>query len=318
VGLDPKVSLDIWPILTRQSASGAATQIDRSQRRPVAKADERVVAPPLRADGNVPIRPAVTPPDQTKAAAELDLIKNVKAAGTREPPTGLGRVHQRLTTLCPGSICGFVERPATEIERCLKNPKDSTCRALQPLCDPRSDSGPASCGTLPADFSESGVLAIWAEGVEVKEAVNVRILPQDDGQWQPLKIGIKLQAGDLVFLPLTGSLRLQLDNVAFGDVRIDEAEISGVRGHMLAISGPSTANLLAKPPKRGALSFDQLNKGVQAGAFEPRAMTREDWDRANGYAVLPQHRPTPTLKEIMEINANFDALHRGLERERAR
>lgn len=297
--LDPKFSWRTWSILSRQVASDGSTHLDLSGPRPIDRGPRK-------------------PDDPPKSGNDLDLTKSVMVGGTGEPPKGLARIHQRMTTLCPGGMCGFFERSPSDIERCLKSPKDNICQALQPSCDPRSISGPNSCGKLPADFSESGVLAIWAEGAEVKDAAGVRILRQDEGQWQSLQVGTKLQAGDLVFLPLRGSLRLQVDNVAFGGTRMEEAEISGIKGHVLAIIGPSAEKLLARSPKRGALSADQLTRGVQAGAFDSRAMTREDWDRSNGYAVRPQERRTPTLKEIMEINANFDALHRGMPTRRPR
>ncbi len=349
-GVDSRLLLQQRLALTRQSATGGA-QIDLSRARTAATGEERLIlqpgteAVPLRPGSpvgpigplpglqGIPVRPPIAvPPISTPLQplqplqpvtpiapvapelklAEFDLIKNVKAMGLAEPPKGLSRVHQRVTTLCPGGICGFVARAASDIERCVRNPRENTCRGLQPLCDPRVQSGPASCGGLPADFSESGVLAAWAEGAEVKQSANTRILRQDDGQWRSLVQGTKLQAGDLIFLPPTGSLRLQIDNVVFGDTRIDDAGTS--RGHLVAIVGPSSEKLLALAPKRGALSIDQMTAGVQAGRFESQALAREHLGRAIGYAVKPQHKRTPTTREIMEINADFDNLHRGLPR----
>ena len=321
--IDKKLVTREWPWLTRQSVVGIGSNIDldrTAQPAPRAQPAPKLVPKgELAPKGGVVVgQPKGPPAGQPKAAAALDLIKAVRTAGSSDPAKGLDRVHQRLATLCPGTICGFVERPASEIERCLKSPKDDSCRAMHPLCDPRSQEGPLTCGALPADFSEAGVLAMWAEGAEVTEASGASILQADEGRWQPLRVGTKLNAGDLIFLPLRGSLRIEIDDVAFGDARMEEAEVSGVRGHMIAVSGPSSEKLLARPAKRGALSASDIARGVQSGAFNSRVMTRQDWEHARGYAILPQHQPTPTLKEINEINSNYDALHHGVPKDARR
>ena len=252
------------------------------------------------------------PPVKT---VQLDLIENASIGGTSEAK-GLDHLHQRLATLCPGGLCGFFERAAPDIDRCVRSPRETACQSLQPLCDPRSQTGPTSCGRLPADFTESGVLALWAEGAEVKAASGAQLLRPDTARWQPLQTGQKLLAGDLVYLPLTGSIRLQADDVVFGDQRIDEAEVSGVRGHMLAITGASAEKLLTRAPKRGALTPAQMRAGVEAGAYDSRALIRENLDRAVRYSVRPQRVRTPSVKEIVEINSDFEALHRGMPSEK--
>jgi hypothetical protein len=285
----PIGSLQKWSILSRRTGteSGAPVALSSTRAKP---------------------RPQVPATDRS----DFDLIKYVTVAGTREAAKGLDRVHQRLATLCPGGMCGFFERAASEIDHCLKSPKESACLALQARCDPRSQNGPISCGRLPADLSDSGVLALWADGAKVESVAGVQILRQGAEQWQPLQAGAKLQVGDLVYLPLKGSVQLRADDVSFGDRQMDASEVSGVRGHLLAITGASAEKLLSQPPKRGAMSPEQLRAGVQAGAFNSRAMTRENLDRALGYAVRPQHMRTPTLKEIMELNRDFKTLHQGM------
>jgi hypothetical protein len=277
--LDPIPPWKIWPIVSRQWVADPYVQIP--SRKP-----------------------------------ELDLIKSVRVMGTADRLKGANRLHQRVATLCPGGMCGFVERASSEVARCVENPKGNACRAMHPPCDPRNDRGFNACGKLPADVGDSGVLVMWAEGAEVQEAGNVRVLGQDGWRWEPLRVGSKLQAGDLIHLPLRASLRLRMEGVSLGDTRMEEADVEGVKGHLLAVTGPSAEKLLARQPRRGALSADQLLKGVQAGAFDTRAMTRQDLRRAIRYGVPPEHRPTPTVKEIMERNADFEALHQGFERER--
>jgi hypothetical protein len=293
--IDPKVALQTWSILSRRPGTEVAAPLDLSGKSAAA---------------------TQTPSKQPQIkTVQLDLIKNASIGGTSEAK-GLDRLHQRLATLCPGGLCGFFERTAADIDRCVKSPKETACQSLQPLCDPRSQTGPNSCGRLPADFTESGVLALWAEGADVKAVSGAQLLRPDAARWQPLQTGQKLQVGDLVYLPLTGSIRLQDDDVVFGDQRIDEAEISGVRGHMLAITGASAENLLNRTPKRGALTPAQVRVGVEAGAYDSRALIRENLDRAVRYSVRPQRVRTPTVKEIVDTNSNFELLHRGMPNEK--
>lgn len=287
--IDPKIKLQTWSILARRAGTESIAPVALSTAR-----SESTQTP-------------------TKAGPGLDLIK--QAAPERTGAKGLDRIQQRLATLCPGGLCGFFERAASEVDRCLKSPKETACQALQAVCDPRSQNGADSCGKLPADFSESGVLALWAEGSEVKSVAGAQILRPDTARWQPLQAGAKLQSGDLVYLPLQGAIRLEAEDLAFGDERMEEAEVSGVRGHLLAITGASAEKAMTRAPKRGSLSPEQLRIGVQAGSYNSRAMTRENLDRALGYAVRPQHVRTPTPKEIDEVNGNFDALHRGVPAE---
>jgi hypothetical protein len=256
--------------------------------------------------------PAVRLPAPSPAAAtrepEFDLIARVRP---RERLKGLNRVAQRFATLCPGGLCGFLARPAPNIARCLENPANNVCRVLFPPCDPRSEGGAGSCGSAPADFGASGVLAAWAEGAEVKSAANARLLRSGEQVWQLVRAGIKLQAGDLIDLPFTASLRLTAGNVTFGDQAMEEARVSGLRGHLLAVTGPSAEKLLAVPMRRGALSPADLIKGEQAGAYRSRVMTQADLRRAAPLSTVHVQAPAPSRKEMMERNAQFDELHRG-------
>lgn len=264
----------------------------------------------------VPIDLAGVRPKPPRGVPDFDLIKNLRIDWPKGAGKGLDRVQQRLTTLCPGGLCGFFERAASDVERCLKSPKEATCETMQPLCDPRSTAGPDSCGRLPADLRDSGVLALWAEGVEVMGASGVQILRPDSGRWMPLEGKAKLNIGDLVYLPLQGSLRLRAGDVIFGDEPTEESEMSGVRGHLLAVTGPSAEKMLGLSLQKGAMSPDRLRVGIEKGEFDPGALAKENLKRALDHAVLPQYVRTPSLKEIIEINSDFDALHRGMKVEK--
>jgi hypothetical protein len=293
-----------WSVLTRHSTeaqaqlrlSGPAQPI-KSAQPPQRRKDAATASPPVPASG-----------------PQFDLMQSVRVS-SREPLRGLGRLHQRLATLCPGGVCGFVQRPASSIARCVENPQNNSCLALFPPCDPRSQHGSNSCGALPADFADSGVLAIWAEGAEVKETANARLLRAGDARWQPLRAGVKLAAGDMIDLSLASSLRLQIDDVAFGDTSINEAQVSGLAGHLLAITGPSAEKLLERAPARGDLSPAAMIRGVQSGAFEPRAMTAKDWKRAVASIASSRSGPPLTPVQIREMNSNHNALHRGIPKE---
>jgi hypothetical protein len=254
------------------------------------------------------------PPEQLRAGEPaFDLMKNVRIR-SRAPLKGLDRVRQRLMTLCPGGFCGFVTRPASAIAQCLDDPRNNSCPVLFPPCDPRVQDGPTSCGRLPVDFGDSGVLALWAEGADVQDATGVRVLRNGEVQWQALARGAKLQGGDFVYLPLRAALRLQIDGVAFGDTRMEEAQVGDLSGHLVAVTGPSAGKLLERSLKRGGLSAAELIDGVRAGAYDTRAMTRSDWSRALGYTARGRHLPRPDEKEIREMNSHFDALHRGFSK----
>jgi hypothetical protein len=261
--------------------------------------------PPTDVPAPRPVTPASRP--------QFDLIQSV-GINPREPLRGLNRVRQRLATLCPGGLCGAKQRAASNIARCVDNPRGNNCMVLFPYCDPRSQRGPNSCGALPADFTDSGVLAVWADGADVIEARNARLLR--DQRWQPLQAGAKLSAGDMIYVPLAASLRLQYDNVAFGDTAMAEERVAGVTGHLLAITGPSADKLLERAPAPGALSPAALIRGVQSGAFESRAMTAKERERASA-AIARREIISPwTPRQIREMNSNHDALHRGIPRER--
>jgi hypothetical protein len=300
-GSDPSSPRQVWAVLTRQTEPSA--QINLS-------AAKSGAAPKQVAASATP----TPPPAPSSPSPQFDLIKSVRESP--RPLRGLSRVNQRFATLCPGSLCGFVERPASVIARCLEAPNDKSCRALYPLCDPRITSGPYSCGTLPADLRASGVLVAWAEGAEVTDTANALLLSIGDKSWQPLRAGAKLAAGDLIRLPFTASLRLQAGNVAFGDTSMAEEKVAGLSGHLLAITGPSAEKLLEQRPAPGTLSPAELIRGVQSGAYESRAMTANELKQATAMNARREIGPRLAPAQIKSMNSNFEALHHGVPKER--
>lgn len=312
-----------WSVLTRRSTEASAqlrlsSPVQPAQPVQLAQPGQLVqpaqpvqlVQPPQvgTATAAPPARPV-----PTASGPQFDLMQSVRI-NSREPLRGVSRLNQRLTMICPGGICGSAPGAASNIARCIENPRDNNCLALFPICDSRTQQGSNSCGALPVDFTDSGVLAVWVDGADVIEARNARLLR--DQRWQPLQTGAKLSAGDMIYLPLAASLRLQYDNVAFGDTAMAEERVAGVTGHLLAITGPSASKLLERAPAPGALSPAALIRGVQSGAFESRAMTAKELERASASIARREISSPWTPRQIREMNSNHDALHRGIPRER--
>ena len=228
-------------------------------------------------------------------------------------PSALDMVRYRVEALCPPGICGFVQRPT--VESCLKKPTAGVCQPLLPPCDPRSTDGINYCGRPPADIHDSGVLVLWGEGAEVTATKGARLLRAATAAnarltWTALRPKTKLQSGDLVHVPLKGSLQLQLGDLKFGVPAGTGADaVEGIRGHVLAITGKSAGRLQNVPTKKGAMTPAELRKGAESGKFESRAPTRKELERSIKYGAKPESRFTPSPKEIEAINKDFDALH---------
>jgi hypothetical protein len=233
-------------------------------------------------------------------------------AAQRSAFTKVDSVRYRLEQLCPEGICGFVARPDTQT--CLLKPSAAACRPLLPPCDPRSAATADSCRDLPADIHDPGVLVLWGEGALVVQAAGARVLHANTQQWLPLQTGAKLAIGDLLDVPLTATLQIRVGRDTFGVKGLDAAAVDKVRGHLIAITGPSAERLLATPTVTKALSPAALRKSVEAGLFETRAPAKQDWARIVGYGALPQSRLTPTKEEIARINKDFGRLHFGKDR----
>lgn len=250
-----------------------------------------------------PVGPRPSPATIPATRAPIDLVGTPVAAADR-----LESIRDRVEALCPTGICGHVQRPKDTVERCLAKPTAQACRLLMPTCDPRSPEGDNYCGRQPADIHDPGVLALWAEGATVERAKGVRLLSEDN-RWASLQPKTTLRAGDLLHVPLKAELQLQLGQVRFGSRGLDVETVDDIRGHVIAVTGPSAERLLTAPTKRGALSPAQLMKGVETGRFETRAPAKEDWDRILRYGVNPETAPMPTPEQIDAINKNFGGLH---------
>lgn len=219
----------------------------------------------------------------------------------------LQAVRRRTAALCPKGLCGFVKRP--RVEQCRKNPSRETCLRLLPPCDPRRADAVNFCGNQPADVHDTGVLVTWADGAVVNKSRSVRRLQAGKWKWTRLKPNTRLSAGDLLDVPLNATLVLQADKLRFGQRGMDVKQVDGIRGHLIAVTGQSAERFLSLPPKEGAMSAAELQEGLESERFESRAVTRKDWQRILGYGKRAISQTSPTLEEIKEINADFDALH---------
>lgn len=227
-------------------------------------------------------------------------------------PTALDHVRYRVEALCPEGLCGFLPRPT--VQSCIKQPTAAACQTLLPPCDPRNADSVNYCGRLPADIHDPGVLVLWGEGAEVTDAKGARLLRVGNDarmRWSPLKPRTKLQAGDLVYVPLNASLQLAHGRLRFGVPASRLRAVEGIDGHMLAITGRSAGRLLNLRTKKGAMTPAELRKGVEAGKYETRVPTRTEFARAVKYGAKPESRFTPSPAEVEVINRNFDALHFG-------
>ena len=261
-----------------------------------------------------PGRPTATGP---VTRAPLDITGESISIKAAAPPDKLVAIRNRVEALCPTGLCGYVQRPGVQVERCLKNPVGQTCRVLTPACDPRSPDGADFCGKQPADIHDAGVLAIWAEGATVTKTSGVRVLRAEgtaSTAWTALTPNTTLRVGDLLDVPLKAELQLQVGKVRFGSKGLDVDSVDGIRGQLIAVTGRSAGRLLTTPTKQGALSPAQLKKDTEAGRFETRAPTKKDLDRIIKYGANPANAPTPTREQIDAINKNFSGLHFGPDR----
>ncbi len=276
-----------------------------------------------------PIRPDLESPDlaigearrnekplEPERQVRFDAIRTLQVERIDQDSKPMDRVRQRVETLCLEGMCGFVRRGQRHLANCLKNPTGRSCGALREVCDPRVSEGLLSCGRRPADYSDSGVFVIWAEGAQVRLAEAARLLRDGARKWVPLRGNERLQAGDLLYLPINGRLEIDSDGVVFGDHNADDARKSGVSGHVISIVGNSSASTrLATPARPGALSAAAIAAGVETNRFQSGAVIDEQYRRSVAHGARAISRPRLTLKQIEAINADFDTLHEGLEEE---
>ena len=131
-----------------------------------------------------------------------------------------------------------------------------------------------------------------------------------DLRWKRLKKGERLRAGDLVNIPLSGTLTIKHKGSVLTTGKPIKASYDGrAQGHVLSITGPSAERLLAEPTKRGALSVAQLREGFLSGEFDSKAPTKQQWERLKRLSVKPQSMYEPDLKERYKKAAAFDDQH---------
>lgn len=215
-------------------------------------------------------------------------------------------INRRFTALCPRNICGYLPNP--RIDPCFKNPRG--CGPIPPIPVDPIDPDDLIIGNTPSDLHEPGMLVMWAEGAVVQEATDVIYLRVGTSQWQPLRERVSLTAGDLLFVPLTASIKVKAGKTEFGASALKQKTIEGVSGHFISITGPSAEKVLDKHfTKEGALSFSKLRSATETELYDSRGLSEKDWTRVIAYGAKPNSKPTPTPEEIAKLNQNFDELH---------
>jgi len=281
-----------------------AKAIDPKRRRP--DGVETVVTKPLRHERPVDL----------SSRTRFDALRSVAVVRDGAEYTPMDRVRQRVETLCLPGLCGFERRSARHVNRCLADPRGGACATMQPTCDPRTLGGETSCAPRPTDYTDTGMLVIWAEGAEVKLAEGARILRGTDARkWAPLRGRERLRVGDLIHLPIKGRIEIERDGVLFGDSHAEIAAKTPVSGHVIAVVGEESADALLVARRDGALSPAAVELGVESERFQSAPLVAGQLRRSIGYGAKPLSRLDLTLKEIAEINADFDRLHEGMSDE---
>ena len=220
-------------------------------------------------------------------------------------------IGPRISLLCPKEICAFVKVP--KIDLCLVHPELCGNKPpIPPPCDPRAGISANYCGrNLPTSVHDIGALVTWAEGGIITQAEGARIFGVNQRDWQTLNAQTRLQAGDLLYVPLKGTLMIKAGDLEYGakPLSIANNSVEGIEGHFISVTGPSMPKVLDARTQEKAIKFTQLRAGVEAGRYESRGLSKADWKRSIGYGALPVSRYTPTPEEIAAENENFDALH---------
>ncbi|MBI3545387.1 MAG: hypothetical protein HY081_02145, partial [Gammaproteobacteria bacterium] len=111
--------------------------------------------------------------------------------------------------ICPAGLCG----PWVKLvpEGCWPGPQPfsgggisaRSCPSIEPpACDPRCARVDCCGGPLPPINQRDRTIALaWAEGAEVKIAQGVKIRPSGTDKLEDVKVGQRLQIGDLLILP---------------------------------------------------------------------------------------------------------------------
>ena len=118
-----------------------------------------------------------------------------------------------------------------------------------------------------------------------------------------------LEVGDLLDVPLTASIAIQSGNVLFGDRGIRDAHGLPLERHVIAVTGPSSDKLLARPTKKGALSPAAVALGLKAQRFLSKGVDRRQYQRLTDLQVRPENRYVKTIDEIWKLNQRYDDLH---------
>lgn len=296
--------------VTLERAPGTTLTLDREVLGTVL--DQRVKVP-----GQVKVSPEVIearPPLIDLEKQPLNLVEQLKvvdvAKGEEVSLKGVNRIRQRLTSLCLDGLCSFQTR--SNLQQCLaRRPKAGACNRLRSVCDPRCTEGENCCGTRAVDASDSGVMTIWAEGATVKTAEGVRILPFGQNRWRRLRAGTKLNAGDLLDVPLKSSLAIQSGKVVFGDSAIDEID-NATQQHMISVTGPSASKVVSALVKKNTLHPGVVAAGTRSGQYLSKGFDRKEWLRVLRTQTQPIHKYELSDKEVLEKLSDYEAQHEGM------
>ena len=221
-------------------------------------------------------------------------------------------VDRRFIEICPPSICGYVVTP--RVNPCLRNPE--LCEKLRPIPPLPVEFSGDIFGQPPVDLHQPGIVALKADGATVRRAEKAMIRNPGKGKWRPLEPGMRLQTGDLIYLPLKGGLALKHEDFSIDTSPIEYKgeEIEGVRAHLISVTGDNAIALIDEIyRKKGVLSLREMMKAESAGTFESRGFDEKAWYRTLGYTALPQHMFVPSAKQVAELNKDFAALHEGMK-----
>ncbi|MCG7982675.1 MAG: hypothetical protein JAY90_07985 [Candidatus Thiodiazotropha lotti] len=133
-----------------------------------------------------------------------NLISGTLTCNSDSATASLGLSRNQL--ICPNGICKFMPMATRKVEICLANP--SKCLRTPPLCDPRCKSIECCGGTLPP-LDKRGMMVSWADGANVTQAENIKVLRLGDHRFTTLEKGERVNQGDL--LAITPEGKLQLD-----------------------------------------------------------------------------------------------------------
>ena len=100
-----------------------------------------------------------------------------------------------FSSFCRRGQCAVLPIEINHGALCLRNPL--MCLPKPPPCDPRCERIDCCGGPLPS-LDREEMFLIWADGGQVKQSNNVRVLHSDSSEFGLLEAGTRLQTGDIL------------------------------------------------------------------------------------------------------------------------